>query len=87
MSGSRQKIAVIGSGISGLASAYLLQKRFDVTLYEAGSYFGGHTNTVDIEVEGIKQAVDTGFLVFNHKTYPNLIALFKELAEIGRAHV
>ncbi len=80
MSGSRQKIAVIGSGISGLASAYLLQKRFDVTLYEAGSYFGGHTNTVDIEVEGIKQAVDTGFLVFNHKTYPNLIALFKELA-------
>lgn len=80
MPGLRQKIAVIGSGISGLASAYLLQKRFDVTLYEANSYFGGHTNTVDIEVEGIKQAVDTGFLVFNHKTYPNLIALFKELA-------
>ncbi len=80
MPGLRQKIAVIGSGISGLASAYLLQKRYDVTLYEANSYFGGHTNTVDIEVEGIKQAVDTGFLVFNHKTYPNLIALFKELA-------
>lgn len=80
MPGLRQKIAVIGSGISGLASAYLLQKRYDVTLYEANSYFGGHTNTVDIEVEGIKQAVDTGFLVFNHKTYPNLIALFEELA-------
>jgi predicted NAD/FAD-binding protein len=80
MSDSRQKIAVVGSGISGLASAYLLQKRFDVTLYEAGAYFGGHTNTVDIEVEGIKQSVDTGFLVFNQKTYPNLIALFKELS-------
>ena len=74
-----QKIAVIGSGISGLASAYFLQRRHQVTLFEANSYFGGHSNTVDIQVGGVKQAVDTGFLVFNHKTYPNLIALFDEL--------
>lgn len=74
-----QKIAVIGSGITGLASAYFLQRRHQVTLFEANSYFGGHSNTVDIQVGGIKQAVDTGFLVFNHKTYPNLIAFFDEL--------
>nr|WP_315486173.1 FAD-dependent oxidoreductase [uncultured Undibacterium sp.] len=74
-----KKIAVIGSGISGLASAYFLQKKYQVTLFEAKHYLGGHTNTVDIELEGKRQAVDTGFLVFNDKTYPNLIALFKEL--------
>lgn len=74
-----KKIAVIGSGISGLASAYFLQKKYQVSLFEAKNYLGGHTNTVDIELEGKRQAVDTGFLVFNHKTYPNLIALFKEL--------
>lgn len=74
-----KKIAVIGSGISGLASAYFLQKKHQVTLFEANHYLGGHTNTVDIQLEGKHQAVDTGFLVFNDKTYPNLIALFKEL--------
>ncbi len=74
-----KKIAVIGSGISGLASAYFLQKKYQVTLFEANHYLGGHTNTVDIQLEGKQQAVDTGFLVFNDKTYPNLIALFKEL--------
>lgn len=79
MPDQRQKVAVIGSGISGLASAYFLQKKYDVTLYESNNYFGGHTNTVDITVDGITEAVDTGFLVFNHKTYPNLIALFDEL--------
>ncbi|MBC3880003.1 FAD-dependent oxidoreductase [Undibacterium sp. LX40W] len=79
MQDQRQRVAVIGSGISGLASAYFLQKKYDVTLYESNTYFGGHTNTVDITVDGITQPVDTGFLVFNHKTYPNLIALFAEL--------
>jgi predicted NAD/FAD-binding protein len=79
MSSNRQKIAVIGSGISGLACAYFLQKRYAVTLYEANDYLGGHTNTVDIKLEGKTQAVDTGFLVFNDNTYPNLIALFEEL--------
>lgn len=75
----RQRIAVIGSGISGLASAYFLQREHEVTLFEANQYLGGHTNTVDIEHEGKKLSVDTGFLVFNEKTYPNLIAFFKEL--------
>ena len=74
-----RRIAVVGSGIAGLASAWLLSRREHVTLYEAGSYFGGHTNTVDVEVEGQRFGVDTGFLVFNERTYPNLCALFRLL--------
>lgn len=74
------KIAVIGAGISGLSSAYrLVQAGADVTLYEAGSYFGGHSHTVDVDVDGFRFGVDTGFLVFNQRTYPKLIALFEEL--------
>jgi predicted NAD/FAD-binding protein len=74
------KIAVIGAGISGLSCAYrLVQAGADVTLYEAGSYFGGHSNTVDVALDGTTYGVDTGFLVFNDRTYPNLIALFAEL--------
>ncbi|MBZ2208844.1 NAD(P)/FAD-dependent oxidoreductase [Massilia soli] len=74
------KIAVIGAGISGLSSAYrLVQAGADVTLFEAGSYFGGHSNTVDVDVDGFRFGVDTGFLVFNQRTYPKLIALFEEL--------
>lgn len=74
------KIAVVGAGISGLACAYrLVQGGADVTLYEAGAYFGGHSNTVDISLDGKHFGVDTGFLVFNERTYPNLIALFAEL--------
>ncbi|MCG9116726.1 FAD-dependent oxidoreductase [Laribacter hongkongensis] len=75
----RQRIAVIGAGIAGLGSAWLLAGRHDVTLFEAAGYAGGHTNTVDLEVDGHRFAVDTGFLVFNERTYPNLIALFAEL--------
>ena len=75
----RQRIAVIGAGIAGLGSAWLLASRHDVTLFEAAGYAGGHTNTVDLEVDGHRFAVDTGFLVFNERTYPNLIALFAEL--------
>ncbi|WP_246164983.1 NAD(P)/FAD-dependent oxidoreductase [Pigmentiphaga aceris] len=74
-----QKIAVVGAGIAGLASAYLLSRQHAVTLFEAGDYLGGHTRTVDVTVEGKTVPVDTGFLVFNDRTYPNLIALFKEL--------
>ncbi|MFC0133744.1 NAD/FAD-binding protein [Massilia eurypsychrophila] len=74
------KIAVIGAGISGLSCAYrLAQASADVTLLEAGSYFGGHSNTVDITLDGASFGVDTGFLVFNDRTYPNLIKLFDEL--------
>ncbi|UCV21778.1 NAD(P)/FAD-dependent oxidoreductase [Ferribacterium limneticum] len=76
---SRKRIAVVGAGISGLASAWLLSRDFDVTLFEAGAYLGGHTNTVDVTLEGKTHPVDTGFLVFNDKTYPNLIAMFELL--------
>ena len=77
--GGRKRIAVVGAGISGLASAWLLSQRHDVTLYEAGTYLGGHTNTVDVTVEGISHPVDTGFLVFNQHTYPNLTAMLDHL--------
>jgi predicted NAD/FAD-binding protein len=74
------KIAVIGAGISGLSCAYkLVHGGADVTLYEAGTYFGGHSNTVDVTLDGVTHGVDTGFLVFNERTYPQLIALFAEL--------
>ena len=76
-------IAVIGSGISGLSAAYRLKDKARVTLFEAGDYFGGHTHTVDITLptpQGpVTYGVDTGFLVYNERTYPNLIALFAEL--------
>ena len=74
------EIAVVGAGISGLSCAYRLsQAGHAVTLYEANDYFGGHTHTVDVTLDGHTYGVDTGFLVFNHKTYPNLVALFDEL--------
>eukprot|EP01037_Dinobryon_pediforme_P019287 gene19287-19681_t len=85
MAQQRQKIAVIGAGISGLASAYFLARRHDVVLYEAADYLGGHTNTVDVTLEDKTFAVDTGFLVFNEATYPNLIALFDELGVASHA--
>ncbi len=73
----------MGSGISGLAVAHSLKGQADVTLFEAGDYFGGHANTVDITLpttQGmVTHGVDTGFLVFNERTYPNLINLFAEL--------
>ncbi|MES2264705.1 MAG: FAD-dependent oxidoreductase [Pseudomonadota bacterium] len=75
----RKRIAIIGSGISGLASAYFLSRKHDVVLFEAAGYLGGHTNTVDVTLEGHTHGVDTGFLVYNERTYPNLVALFDEL--------
>ncbi len=79
----RKRIAVIGSGISGLSAAYHLREQAEVTLYEAGSYFGGHTHTVDVTLQSphgmVTHGVDTGFLVFNERTYPGLIKLFAEL--------
>ncbi|MBY4594103.1 FAD-dependent oxidoreductase [Ottowia caeni] len=78
------KVAVIGSGVSGLAAAHRLRDHAQVSLFEAGDYFGGHTHTVDVSLpdasgETVTYGVDTGFLVFNERTYPGLIALFDEL--------
>jgi predicted NAD/FAD-binding protein len=73
------RIAVVGSGISGLASAWLLGREHAVTLFEANSYFGGHTHTHNIEIEGRRVAVDSGFIVFNPAHYPLLTRLFAEL--------
>ncbi|MEN9982059.1 MAG: hypothetical protein RJB10_418 [Pseudomonadota bacterium] len=78
-----KKIAIIGSGISGLAAAHALHGHAEITLFEAGNYFGGHTHTVDITLPtaqgSVTHGIDTGFLVFNERTYPQLIKLFADL--------
>jgi uncharacterized protein len=74
-----KRVAVVGSGISGLAVAHALAQQAHITLFEAGSHFGGHAHTVDVTLDGISHGVDTGFLVFNERTYPKLISLFAEL--------
>ncbi|MFO1025741.1 MAG: FAD-dependent oxidoreductase [Acetobacteraceae bacterium] len=72
-------IAVVGSGIAGLSAAWLLQQRHRVTLYEAERRPGGHSNTVDVQTPAGPRSVDTGFIVYNEQTYPNLTALFAHL--------
>ena len=79
----KQRIAIIGSGISGLTCAWLLRERYQVELYEAGSYFGGHTQTTDVDIDGVTYPVNTGFIVFNDWTYPGFIRLMEKL---GVAH-
>ncbi len=80
---TRRRVAVIGSGIAGLSAAWTLATEAGdsaaVTLFEAGDYFGGHTHTVDLTLDGLTHGVDTGFLVFNERTYPRLIKLFETL--------
>lgn len=73
------RIAIIGAGISGLVSAYLLCRDHEVVVYEANDYIGGHTHTIDVDVEGRTYPVDTGFIVFNEKTYPNFVKLLEHL--------
>ena len=74
------RVAVVGAGISGLGAAYALRRQHDVTLYEAADRPGGHTHTVDVTLDGMSYPVDTGFLVYNERTYPKLIQLFADLA-------
>ena len=78
------KIAVVGAGIAGMASAWLLAREHEVVLYEAGATLGGHTDTHDVELDGRRYAVDTGFIVFNPHNYPLLCALFDELGVVSR---
>jgi predicted NAD/FAD-binding protein len=75
----KPRIAVIGAGISGLSAAWLLRYEFDVTIFEAASWAGGHAHTIDVEIEGQHAAVDTGFIVYNERNYPNLTALLSHL--------
>jgi len=75
----RDKIAVIGSGVSGLGAAWLLSRRHDVSLFEADHRIGGHANTVSVETRDGMTDVDTGFIVYNAPNYPNLTALFDHL--------
>ena len=74
-----KRVAVVGSGIAGLAAAREISRHARVTLYEGGDHFGGHSHTVDVTHDGVTHGVDCGFLVFNERTYPRLIALFAEL--------
>jgi uncharacterized protein len=76
---AQRRVAVVGSGISGLAVAHGLAREAQVTLFESDHWFGGHAHTVDVRLEGTLHGVDTGFLVFNERTYPRLIGLFAQL--------
>lgn len=73
------KIAIIGTGISGLGAAYLLHGQHDITVYEPNAYIGGHSRTIDVRDGQGTVPVDTGFIVFNHRNYPHLTGLFKHL--------
>ncbi len=79
LSNVRHKAAIVGTGISGLSAAWLLSQRHDVTVYERADRIGGHSNTILASVGGLSIPVDTGFIVFNRRTYPNLTALFELL--------
>ena len=74
------KIAVVGSGISGLSAAYYLSKKNHVDLFEKEDHFGGHSHTIDLMIGTKKVPVDIGFIVFNFETYPNLINFFNDTA-------
>ncbi len=73
------KIAIIGSGIAGNVAAYHLHREHDITVFEAGAHIGGHTHTHCVEHEGRRVSVDTGFIVFNERTYPRFMQLLREL--------
>ncbi|TND07668.1 MAG: dehydrogenase [Bacteroidetes bacterium] len=74
-----QKLAIIGTGIAGMACGYFLRKEYDLTVYEQNDYIGGHTNTITADEDGTEVAADSGFMVYNQVTYPLLTKLFAEL--------
>jgi len=73
------KIAIIGSGISGLTAAYLLNKKHEITIFESNDYIGGHTHTHSVDIGANKVSVDSGFIVYNENTYPNFIKILQKL--------
>jgi predicted NAD/FAD-binding protein len=75
----RGTVAIIGTGIAGMGCAHLLQHKYDLTIFEQNNYVGGHTNTITVDEDGTPVYMDTGFMVFNYQTYPNLCSLFKEI--------
>lgn len=79
--GDFMKIAIVGTGIAGNVAAYKLRQDHDITVFEAGNYIGGHTNTIDVYENDRRIAVDTGFIVFNDRTYPNFIQLLDEIGQ------
>lgn len=79
------RIAIVGTGVSAMTAAYLLQDQHDLTVFDKADYVGGHTNTLDVELDGEPFAVDTGFIVFNDWTYPNFIKLLDQLGVPSRA--
>ena len=74
-----KKLAIVGTGMAGMSAAYFLKDRFDITLFEKNDYIGGHTNTVYVDEDGEEKPIDSGFIVFNEETYPNMVKLFKKL--------
>jgi len=81
----KKRIAIVGTGISGLTCGYLLHSKHDIQVFESNNYLGGHTHTVDVEVEGRHYAIDTGFIVYNDWTYPNFIKLMNKVGVISQA--
>ncbi len=79
------RIAIIGTGISGMLATYLLHRDHEITVFEAADYIGGHTNTINVQFDGLTYAVDTGFVVFNDWTYPNFIKLLNQLGVESQA--
>jgi len=75
------KIAIVGTGIAGNVAAFKLRQEHEITVFESAAYVGGHTNTVDVNEDGVEHAIDTGFIVFNDRTYPNFIQLLSDIGQ------